>query len=202
VNLYDAHVAPRLVDFACSSRGMRKWRRRLLEGVAGRVVEIGFGSGHNVPFYPEAVTELVAVEPPGTMRDRSRERVEAAAFPVHFGGIDGQRLELPDASFDVGVVAFTLCTIPDAESALRELRRVVRPGGELRVLEHGLAPDESVRRWQRRLNGVEMAIAGGCQLVKDPVQMVKETGWHVTALTQGYEPGPKPWGFFTCLSAV
>jgi ubiquinone/menaquinone biosynthesis C-methylase UbiE len=202
VGFFDEHISPRIVDFACSTRGMRKWRRRALGGLAGRVVEIGFGSGRNLPFYPDTVTEIVAVEPPGLMRDRARERIAATSIPVRWGGLDGQRLELDDQSFDAAVVTFSLCTIPDAAAALSELRRVVRSGGELRLLEHGTAPDESVRRWQRRLNGLERTLAGGCQLVKDPVALVRAAGWKITSLVQGYEPGPKPLTYFTCLHAV
>ena len=181
---------------------MRKWRRRCLAGLSGSIVEIGFGSGRNLPFYPAEVTGVTAVEPPGLMRDRAAERIAATNIPVGWGGLDGQHLELPDDSVDNAVVTFSLCTIPDAEGALRELRRVVKPGGELRVLEHGIAPDEGVRRWQHRLNGVEKFVAGGCQLTKDPVRMVRDTGWKVTSLVQVYEPGPKPLAYFTSLHAV
>jgi ubiquinone/menaquinone biosynthesis C-methylase UbiE len=202
VGVYRDRLAPRVVDVACSSRGMRKWRRRCLGGLSGRIVEIGFGSGRNVPFYPETVTEVVAVEPAGLMREMAAERVAAATVPVSWGGLDGQRLDLDDDSFDAAVVSFALCTIPDAEAALAELRRVVRPGGELRVLEHGLSPDASVRAWQHRLNRLQQALFGGCQLVKDPVVMVKAAGWRITSLVQGYEPGLKPMAYFTCLQAV
>ena len=181
---------------------MRKWRRRCLGGLSGSIVEIGFGSGRNLPFYPSEVTKVTAVEPPGMMREMASERIAATTIPVEWGGLDGQHLDLNDASFDAAVVTFSLCTIPDAEGALRELRRVVRPGGELRVLEHGSAPDESVRKWQHRFNGIEQVLAGGCQLTKDPVKLVRDTGWKVTSLVQGYEPGPKPWAYFTCLHAV
>jgi ubiquinone/menaquinone biosynthesis C-methylase UbiE len=202
VGFFDDHVSPRIVDFACSTRGMRKWRRRALGGLSGRVVEIGFGSGRNLPFYPDTVTEIVAIEPPGLMRERAAERISDSSIPVHWGGLDGQRLDLEDRSFDAAVVTFSLCTIPDAPAALSELRRVVREGGELRLLEHGSAPDESVRRWQRRLNGLQRSLAGGCQLVKDPVALARAAGWKITSLVQGYEPGPKPLTYFTCLHAI
>lgn len=181
---------------------MRKWRRRCVSDLAGRVIEIGFGAGRNLEFYPDTVTEVVAIEPSEKMRSRGSQRIGASTISVTFAGLDGQHLDLGNDEFDAAVTTFSLCTIPDPLLALRELRRVVRPGGELRILEHGLAPDKSVRRWQHRLNGFEQRIADGCQLVRNPVSMVEQTGWNITSVVQGYEPGPKPWAYFTCLSAV
>jgi ubiquinone/menaquinone biosynthesis C-methylase UbiE len=201
MDLYRHYVAPRVVDLACSSKGMAKWRARCVEDLAGTVVEIGFGAGRNLVYYPPSVTEVIAVEPSPVMRRRAERQLAAADVRVRWGGLDGQRLDLEDDTVDAGVVTFALCTIPDPVAALDELRRVVRPGGQLRVLEHGLAPDESVARWQRRLNGVERRLADGCQLVHDPVASVAAAGWTITATYQRYSPGPKPWSYFTSLRA-
>ena len=201
MGLYRDYLAPRIVDLACSPAGLAKWRGRCVEGVSGTVVEIGFGAGRNLPYYPDTVLELIAIEPSPIMRRRARERISQSKFPVRWGGLDGQRLELNDDSADAAVVTFALCTIPDAVAALRELRRVVRGGGELRALEHGLAPDPVVAKWQHRINPFEMVIADGCQLIRDPVQLVQEAGWHITANFQKFSPGPKPWSYFTSLRA-
>jgi SAM-dependent methyltransferase len=200
--LYRRHVAPRVVDLICSPQGLNKWRARCVADLRGTVVEIGFGAGRNLALYPETVTEVVAVEPSSVMRDRAKRQLALSKIPVRYGGVDGQSLDLPDNSVDAAVVTFSLCTIKDPERALRELLRVVRPGGELRALEHGLASDAGVARWQRRLNPIEMAVADGCQLTREPVVLVESSGWCVTANYQRFAPGPKPWSYFTSLRAI
>jgi ubiquinone/menaquinone biosynthesis C-methylase UbiE len=165
------------------------------------VVECGFGAGRNLEHYPPEVTEVIAIEPSPYMRSKASPQIDAAGIPVRWGGLDGQHLDLPDASADHAVVTFTLCTIPDPLAALHELRRVVRAGGELRVLEHGLAPEAGVAKWQHRLNGFEMVVADGCQLIRDPTTLVTESGWVIAANYQRFAPGPKPWSYLTSLKA-
>ena len=201
MGLYRRYLAPRVVDTICSPRALGRWRARVVADLQGDVIEVGFGGGRNLPFYPATVTSLTAIEPSTVMRQRAQTRISAAPFPVTFAGLDGQVLDLPSDSFDSGVVTFSLCTIPDPLLALRELRRVVRPGGELRVLEHGLSPDSRIAAWQHRLDGFEQVIADGCHLTRDVLSMVSESGWTVTDSYSRYAPGPKPWTYFTSLTA-
>jgi len=202
VGLYADAVAPRLVDFACKPQGLAKWRARCVEGLAGTVVEVGFGAGRNLLLYPESVTEVIAIEPSPVMRARAATQIVESTIPVRWGGLDGQRLDLPDASADAAVVTFSLCTIPDPVAALRELRRVVRSGGELRVLEHGLAPEPGVAKWQHRLDGVQQVLFGGCHLTRDPVDTVTRSGWTITADYHRFAPGLKVLSYFTSLRAT
>jgi ubiquinone/menaquinone biosynthesis C-methylase UbiE len=201
VGLYADSISPRLVDLICSPKGLNKWRSRCVEGLSGTVVEIGFGAGRNLLLYPSDVTEVIAIEPSAVMRTRATKQIVASTVPVRWGGLDGQRLDLADDSADAAVVTFSLCTIPDPVAALHELRRVVRIGGELRVLEHGIAPDQAVATWQHRLNPVQKVIAGGCHLTRDPVAVVESAGWTITADYHRFAPGPKFLSYFTSLRA-
>jgi ubiquinone/menaquinone biosynthesis C-methylase UbiE len=202
VGFYSDSVAPRLVDVICSPKGLNKWRARCVEGLTGEVVEVGFGAGRNLLLYPSTVTKVIAIEPSPVMRSHASKQIVASPIPVTWGGLDGQRLDLANDSADAAVVTFSLCTIPDPVAALRELRRVVRSGGELRVLEHGLAPDESVATWQRRLDPVQKTLAGGCHLTRDPVAAVAAAGWTITADYHRFAPGPKFFSYFTSLRAI
>ncbi len=166
MGLYGEQILPRMVDKACGMKSSDPLRRRVCEGLAGNVVEIGFGSGHNVPFYPAAVAEVSAVEPSDVGWRLAAERVGATSVPIRRSGLDGASLPFPDDTFDAAVSTWTMCTIPDLAAALAELRRVLRPGGTLHFVEHGLAPDEGVRRWQHRLEPVQKRVFGGCHLTR------------------------------------
>ena len=162
---------------------------RVCEGLHGRVVEIGFGSGLNVPFYPAAVSGVSAVDPAGLGWTLAAERVAASDVPVHGAGLDGQSLPFADDSYDSALSTWTLCTIPDGVAALRELRRVLKPGGTLHFLEHGLAPDEGVRRWQHRLEPLQKRVFGGCHLTRPVLDMVTEAGFTIAEVDVFYEEG-------------
>jgi ubiquinone/menaquinone biosynthesis C-methylase UbiE len=136
------------------------------------------------------------------MRKRAAKQIAQTGISVRWGGLDGASLELDDDTCDAGVITFALCTIPEPVSALRELRRVIKPGGELRVLEHGLSPDPAVQRWQHRFNPLQKRMADGCSLVHDPVAALNEAGWTITNTYQRYAPGPKPWCYLSSLRAV
>ncbi len=195
MGLYGEHVLPRMLNAGGAKQSAVPLRRRVCAGLEGEVVEIGFGSGHNVPYYPAAVTRIDAVEPSGLGWRLAAERLEAARVPVRRSGLDGQSLPFPDASRDAALSTWTLCTIPDVTAALREVRRVLKPGGSLHFVEHGLAPDESVRRWQRRLEPLQKRLFGGCHLTRRIADLLTDAGFTITELDVFYEQGaPKVLG--------
>src|SRR5664280_814437 len=147
MGFYRERILPVLVDRACGTAGLRRWRAELSSGLSGRVLEIGFGSGHNVDHYPSSVERVFAVEPSARAFRIAQKRIERSPVPVALVGLDGQSIPLPDASCDDALCTFALCTIPDVDAALAEVRRVLRPGGRFHFLEHGLAPDPGVAAW-------------------------------------------------------
>jgi ubiquinone/menaquinone biosynthesis C-methylase UbiE len=191
MGIYEKQVLPRIINRVCGARALDPLRARVCAGLEGSVIEIGFGSGHNVPFYPASVTRVAAVEPSDVGWKLASARVAASAVPVNRSGLDGQSLPFGNASYDAVLSTWTLCTVPDAAAALAEFRRVLKPGGKLHFLEHGLAPDERVRRWQRRLDPLQQRIAGGCHFTRPIVELVKAAGFAISELDVFYEPGPK-----------
>ncbi len=189
MGFYRTRILPHLLDKTCGIKAVRPLRQRVCEGLAGQVVEIGFGSGLNVGFYPDAVTRAAAVEPSDLAWKLAAQRVHEARIPVERAGLDGQSLPFDDDSFDAGLSTWTMCTIPDLDAALRELRRVLRPGGTLHFLEHGLAPDEKVQRWQHRLDPLEKRLFGGCTLSRPIVDMLTNAGFTITDVDVFYEKG-------------
>ena len=202
MGLYREHVLPRLIDRACGTGELRQWRRRVAEGLAGTVVEIGFGSGLNMEAYPPEVELVYAVEPAEVARRLAAKRIDAAAARVEHVGLRGEEIPLPDASCDGALSTFTLCTIPDVEAALAELVRVLKPGAPFHVLEHGLAPDPGVARWQQRLEPIQRRVADGCPLTRDPVALLEGAGFTVVEHRSGYARGPKPYTYITTAKAT
>jgi ubiquinone/menaquinone biosynthesis C-methylase UbiE len=196
MNWWDERVLPRLVDRVCSFGGLDDLRRDACAGLHGRVLEIGFGSGLNVEHYPPAVTEVVAVEPSDVAWHLAERRVGRSPAPVERGGLDGQRLPFPDASFDSALSTFTLCTIPDLAAALGEVRRVLKPGGALHFVEHGLAPTPGVQRWQHRITPLWRRAAGGCHLDRPIQELLEGADLDVTEVERFFGTGPKPFTFF------
>lgn len=191
-------ILPHLVDKSLSTGDVMKERERVCAPLSGRVIELGFGSGLNIEKYPEAVESVAAVEPSDVAWKMSADSRADSRAPVSRSGLDGQALAEPDGSFDSALSTFTLCTIPDVELALREVHRVLRPGGTFAFLEHGLSPEPGVVRWQHRMEPLQKAVAGGCHLSRDIAGLVRSAGFEITQLEQHYLPGPRlarPWIF-------
>jgi len=187
MGVYGDRVVPRIVNVVCGMNTTQKLRRRVCAGLAGEVIEVGFGSGLNVPVYPPGVIQVDAVEPADLGWKLAGRRLAASPIPVRRSGVDGQSLPFADDSFDAALSTWTLCTIPDVAAALTEVRRVLKPEGCLHFVEHGLAPDERVRRWQRRLDPVQKKIAGGCHLTRPIVPLLVGAGFTITELDVFYD---------------
>jgi ubiquinone/menaquinone biosynthesis C-methylase UbiE len=195
MGFYDDRVLPHIINVVMNNSATRKARERVCADLKGEVLEIGFGTGHNLPFIPNTVTKLLAVEPSGGSVRLAGDRMAASPVPVEVIGLDGQRLPVDDASVDAVLCTWSLCTIPDATAAVAEARRVLRPGGTFHFVEHGRAPDENIRRWQNRLNGIQQRIGGGCNLNRDITDLIEAGGMTVTQIDRYYGKGePKPYG--------
>lgn len=199
MSLWTDRVLPRLVDRALGSPEVARERAAACAPLRGRVLELGFGSGLNVPWYPAAVTSVDAVEPADVAWELSAPRRLDAVVPITRTGLDGQRLAASDSSYDTVLSTFTLCTIPDLSRALAEVCRVLRPGGSLCFLEHGLSTDVRVAAWQRRLEPMQRRVAGGCHLTRDLPMVLTSAGFVVGPLERHYLPGPTVNRPFTAL---
>jgi ubiquinone/menaquinone biosynthesis C-methylase UbiE len=195
MGLYHDRIAPRLIHWALRSREFADFRAETVRGLSGEVLEIGLGSGLNLPYYPPEVRRLLAVEPSDTAWKLAREAIEATPFPVERLGEAAESIPLPDASVDAAVSTWTLCTIPDASQALREIRRVLRPGGVFRFLEHGRSDEPRVARWQDRLTPLQKRLAGGCHINRPIGRLIEDAGLTLEMRTF-YARRPKSVFFF------
>ncbi|MGO9028894.1 MAG: class I SAM-dependent methyltransferase [Acidimicrobiales bacterium] len=197
MGFYRQQILPHVVDRVCGMSGLRRWRAEASAGLSGTLVEIGFGSGLNVQFYPPEVDQVFAVEPSARAFRIARKRIDGSRTPIERIGLDGQSIPLPDQCCDVALCTFALCTIPDPDAALEEVRRVLRPRGRFHFLEHGIAPEPGVAAWQRRIEPLQRRLADGCHLTRDPVSMVRNAGFVLDEVSQSYGQGPRPWNYFT-----
>ena len=195
-SFYENRILPYLLNVFMNTKGTREERTRSLAGVKGTVLEVGFGSGLNLPYYPQMVTKVVGVDPSHTSAHLARKRIAASTFPVEFVGLSAEKLPVADASFDSVVSTFTLCTIPDVAGALREMRRALKPEGRFYFVEHGHADDTRVARWQDRLDGFEQKVFGGCHLNREIATLIRQAGFEIQRLDHAYLKGaPKFAGF-------
>jgi SAM-dependent methyltransferase len=203
MSFYEENVVPYIIDCCCGIKALHPVRQKLVAQASGTLLEIGFGSGLNLPYLPAAVERVLAVDPSARGRRIGIERLEQAHCPVDFIGLDAQVVQAESASADTALTTFTLCTIPDAAAALREVKRILKPGGKLLFLEHGRAPDPGVVRWQERLNPLQGALFGGCTLDRDMAAIVREAGFALTTLDSGYFPRvPRTHGYLYAGMAI
>jgi ubiquinone/menaquinone biosynthesis C-methylase UbiE len=195
VGFYEKQVVPRFTDLVMRRRELAPIRARVVASLGGDVLEVGFGSGLNVPYYPPAVTRVRAVDPATIGRKLAARRVSASSVPVEYTDLDGQTLSLESASVDHVLTTWTLCTIPDVDRALSEIRRVLRPGGSFHFVEHGRSPDANVAGWQDRLTPIQRRVAGGCHLNRPIDQLVRNSGLELIQLENYYANGPRPFGY-------
>lgn len=193
---YERHILPHALDLACGLPMIGRQRALIVPQARGRVLEVGIGTGLNMRHYDKSrVTQIVGLDPGLELQPLARQRIAHAGLPVELVGLSAETIPLPDASFDTVLITYTLCTIPDALAALREMRRVLKPTGRLLYCEHGRAPDASVRRWQERLQPLWGQVAGGCHLGRDIPALLQAAGFTVPEPHERYLPGPRPFTF-------
>ncbi len=193
---YARYLLPRIIHLTCGTKPVRKQREKVIPLARGRVLEVGIGSGLNLGFYdPEKVTKVWGLDPSPEMRAMAEEAARGVGFEVEMVGLPGEEIPLEDGSVDTVVLTYTLCTIEEPEPALREMARVLRPGGELVFCEHGAAPDAGVRRWQERVNPLWRRLGGGCNLNRAIPELIEAGGFRIVGLETMYIPGWRPASF-------
>jgi ubiquinone/menaquinone biosynthesis C-methylase UbiE len=197
MRLYDRYILPVVLNAAMSTKPIRYQRKKVVPRAQGRVLEIGFGAGHNLPFYDASkVTHLWALEPSKEMRERAAERVSQSSIPLEFLDLPSEEIPLGNEEADTILITYTLCTIPDVTKALGEMRRVLKPGGKMIFCEHGEAPDADVRKWQERLTPAWKFIGGGCHVGRPIPKMIVDSGFRIEGMETMYLPGtPRFAGF-------
>jgi len=203
MNLYDHYVLPYMLDCVCGMKAIQQARAELIPQARGRVLEIGIGTGRNLPFYDAGkLSALCGLDPAVQMNALAQKRARKKGIDIELLTLSAEKIPSADASFDTVVSTFTLCTIPDAVAALREMRRVLKPGGKLLFCEHGTAPDANVRRWQERLTPYWKPIAGGCHLNRDIAALLRAGGFASADMQRRYLPGPRAMTYVYSGSAV
>jgi len=192
MGLYQRHILPRLIDLSMQNRAVRAERARFVPLASGTVLEVGLGSGLNLPFYSPAVERLYGLDPSLELQTMARRRARDARLPVEFIAGSGERIPMEDETVDAVVTTWTLCSIPDPVTALTEMKRVLSPGGRLIFIEHGRSPDARVVSWQDRLTPVWRRLAGGCHLNRKIDALILAAGFRIAEIETAYMKGPKP----------
>src|SRR5215212_9536608 len=195
MRVYEKWILPRLLDLAMRNSRLGGYREQTIGAARGLVLEIGVGSGLNLPMYGPAVDRVCGIDPSPELLDRASKRIADARVPVSLVRASAEQLPIADAALDMIVMTWTLCSIPNPSAALDEMRRVLKPGGRLLFVEHGLSPELRITRWQRRLTPCRKRIGGGCHLDRKMDDLIRAAGFRVDALKIGYMKGPKPWTF-------
>ncbi|MEL6686028.1 MAG: methyltransferase domain-containing protein [Pseudomonadota bacterium] len=192
MGFYSRKILPTCLDMACSCKPIRKQREKVVPQAKGTIVEVGIGSGLNLPFYnSEQVDRVIGIDPDEEIWTKAAPRVAACNFPVERIGLSGESILLDDESADTVLVTYALCTIPDPVVALCEMGRILKPGGEILFTEHGKAPDPKVARWQKRIDPIWKRLAGGCHTGRDIPALFDTAGLKLARLDEMYVPGPK-----------
>ncbi|MEG9861267.1 MAG: class I SAM-dependent methyltransferase [Parvularculales bacterium] len=197
MGIYQRWILPHVLDLACGSKPVRYQRQKVVPLAEGLVLEVGIGSGLNLPFYDAArINRVIGLDPSGELRAMAKKRAEELSFDVEFIGLPGEEIPLENDSVDTVMLTYTLCTIPEPEKALDQMRRVLKPGGRLVFCEHGRAPDENVRRWQSRITPLWRRIAGGCHLNRNIPNLIEGNGFKAESMETMYLPStPRFAGF-------
>ena len=186
MGFYNEVLLPRGIDFCMSFPFLEKYRKEVLSGVVGSVLEIGFGSGLNLPHYPPSICEITAVDVNPGMNSLARKRIERSPITVDQHTLNGEQLPMEDESFDCVVSAWTLCSIANVDQALAEIKRVLKPGGQLLFIEHGWSEDPKVQRWQNWLTPMQKIIFGGCHFNRDIKGLIEKQEFHIDSLKNFY----------------
>ncbi len=196
MGFYNRHIMPRMINCACGMKPIRKQREKVVPNAHGVVLEIGIGSGLNLPYYDvNKVSKIIGVDPDDHIWKRGKKRREACTIDIERIGLSGEDIPLESDLADCVVCTYTLCTIPDPIKALREMRRILKPGGEILFTEHGKAPDEEIYQKQLKMDGWWGKISGGCHTGRDIPDLFKQAGLELSSLDQMYVPGPKTLGY-------
>ena len=193
---YNDHILPHVINLAMRNRELTPYRQRAISQARGRVLEIGIGSGLNLPLYGSRVNTILGLDPAARLIAMARDAANRSAIPVTLITGSAQAIPIDRGSIDTLVTTWTLCSIPDAGAALQEMRRVLKPSGQLLFVEHGSAPEENVRKWQNRLTPVWKRIGGGCHLNRPIRALIESAGFRIIRLDTGYAKGPRPMTFF------
>jgi len=193
LNLYDKYILPKVVHWACSGSPSRKQRQKIIPKAKGRVLEIGIGSGLNLPFYDAKKVEcLTGIDPSEETWDLKPFDIDHLDFDFKFVKAFAEEIPLKSKQFDTIVITYALCTIKDTKKAFDEIRRLLKPKGTLLFCEHGIAPDNSIKMWQNTINPVWKRVGGGCNLNKEIPELIKSNGFKITEMETMYLPGWKP----------
>ena len=202
MSLYDKYVLPKFLNCACGSNPVSRQRQKVVPLVEGKVLEVGVGSGLNLPFYDKSkIDELWGLDPSEELSDMARKLADRENIVVNFISSGAEEIPLPDSYFDSVLITYTMCTIPEVARANREMKRVLKTGGKLIFCEHGEAPDENIRKWQKRINPFWGKLAGGCNIDRKIPTLIQNSGFEIVELEEMYLPktpkivGYNYWGY-------